>query len=121
VPGSFQITDLVDVSDFSIGFDGARNLATVDLDSSGRSIVAIQSRSQLLVLRVLDGSTETLADFRTAAGTEFKQQTDVAVDDQDRVHVVWWQSGGVPGTVCHALNLPGPKLDHPGFTGDRLV
>ncbi len=104
VPGNFQITDLVDVSDFSIGHDGARNLATLDLDSSGRPIVAVQNRSGLLVLRVLDGSTETLADFRAAPGTEFKQQTDVAVDDQGRVHVVWWQSGGVPGTVCHAVN-----------------
>ena len=104
VPGDFQITDLVEVSDFSIGFSGARDIATLDLDSSGRPVVAVQDRSQLLVLRVVDGATETLADFRAASGVGFKQQTDVAIDDQGRVHVVWWQSGGVPGTVCHAVS-----------------
>ena len=104
VPGNFQITDLVAVTDFSIGFSGARDIATLDLDSSGRPVVAVQNRSQLLILRVVDGATETLADFRAASGVDFKQQTDVGIDDQDRVHVVWWQSGGVPGTVCHAVS-----------------
>ena len=104
VPGDFQVTDLLDVSDFSIGFSGARDIATLDLDSSGRPVVAVQDRSQLRVLRVMDGGTEMLADFRAASGVEFKQQTDVAVDDQGRVHVAWWQSGAVPGTVCHAMS-----------------
>ena len=103
-PGDFQITQLVEVSDFSIGFSGARDIATLDLDSSGRPVVAVQDRSQLLVFRIVDGGTEMLADFRAASGVGFKQQTDVAVDDQGRVHVAWWQSGGVPGTVCHAVS-----------------
>ena len=104
VPGDFQITDLVEVSDFSIGTSGARDIATLDLDSSGRPVIAVQDRSQLRVLRVVDSGTETLADFRAATGVGFKQQTDVAIDDQGRVHVAWWQSGGVPGTVCHAVS-----------------
>ena len=86
------------------GFSGARDIATLDLDSSGRPVIAVQDRSQLRVLRVVDGGTEMLADFRAASGVGFKQQTDVAIDDQGRVHVAWWQSGGVPGTVCHAVS-----------------
>ena len=104
VPGDFQITDLVEVSDFSIGFSGARDIATLDLDSSGRPVVAVQDLSQLLVLRIVDSGTEMLADFRAASGIDFKQQTDVAVDEQGRVHVAWWQSGEAPGTVCHAVS-----------------
>ena len=103
-PGHFQISEVVQVSDFSIGGGGARDLATLDLDAGGDPVVAVQDRSQLLVLRVTDGGLETLGDFRAASGVEFKQQTDLVIDDDGRVHVVWWETGGVPGTVCHGAS-----------------
>ena len=103
-PGAFEITDALDVSDFFIGQSGAQDLATLDLDGSGRPVIATQSRSELTVIRLSDGAAEAIANFTAADGISFGQQTEIEIDAQGRTHLVWWQSGGVPGTVCHAVS-----------------
>ena len=104
VPGSFQIRDVAPISGFMLGFDGARDIATMDLDLVARPVVAMQSLSELTLLRLDGTDTETLESFQAAAGVVFGQQTDIDVDDSGRIHVTWWQSGEMPGTVCHAVN-----------------
>jgi hypothetical protein len=32
------------------------------------------------------------------------QQTEIEIDAQGRTHIVRWQSGENPGTVCHAVS-----------------
>lgn len=103
-PGAYDFENLTEVSDFSIGFSGARDLATLAVSSSGQPFVALQTRSRLQLLTVTGQGPQTLATFEAASGVRFMQQTDVSVDAQGQVHVVWWQSGEVPGTVCYATN-----------------
>ena len=99
--GAFEFQDLMSVTDFTIGFGGARDIATLDLTESGEPIVAIQTRSEMTVLRVGTQEVETLAQFQAQSGIQFMQQTEVVTDGSGMVHVIWWQSGEVPGTVCH--------------------
>ena len=103
-PGAFEITDAVELSDFFIGQSGARDIATLDLDGSGRPVIATQTRSELTVIRLSEGAPESIASFTAADGISFGQQTEIEIDAQGRTHLVWWQSGGVPGTVCHAVS-----------------
>lgn len=103
-PGSFEIMDALEVSDFSIGQSGARDLATLALDGSGRPVIAAQTRSELNVIRLTDGAWEPIANFTAEGGVAFGQQTEIEIDAQGRTHVLWWQSGEVPGTVCHAVS-----------------
>ena len=100
-PGLFTFQDLATIEDFEIGFSGARDLATLDLDPSGVPVVAIQTRSELTLMRVLPEGTETVASFEAPQGAVFAQQTEIVVDDSGRTHVTWWQSGESPGTVCY--------------------
>ena len=104
VPGSFQIRDVAPISGFTLGFDGARDIATMDLDLAARPVVAMQSLSELTLYLIDGANTEILESFRAAAGVVFGQQTDIDVDDSGRIHLTWWQTGEVPGTVCHAVN-----------------
>lgn len=100
-PGAFEFQDLISVTDFSIGFGGVRDIATLDLNENGEPIVAIQTRSDMTVLRVGTQEVETLAQFQAESGIQFMQQTEVVVDGSGQVHLIWWQSGESPGTVCH--------------------
>ena len=100
-PGAFEFQDLMSVTDFTIGMEGARDIATLKLTESGEPIVAIQTRSEMTLLRVGAQDVETLAQFQAQSGVAFMQQTDVVVDGSGQVHVTWWQSGENPGTVCH--------------------
>ena len=100
-PGAFEFQDLISVTDFTIGFGGARDIATLDLTENGEPIVAIQTRSEMTVLRVGTQEVETLAQFQAQSGIQFLQQTEVVVDGSGQVHVIWWQTGEAPGTVCH--------------------
>ncbi len=102
-PGAFEFQDLISVTDFTIGFSGARDIATLHLDGSGDPVVAIQTRSDMTVLRVGGQGVETLAEFQAVSGIRFGQQTEVVVDEAGQVHVTWWQSGESPGTVCHGV------------------
>jgi hypothetical protein len=106
MPGSFLVRDVASISGFSLGFDGARDIATMDLDLAARPVVAVQSLSELTLLRIDGAATEVLESFQAPAGVVFGQQTDIDVDDSDRIQPTWWQSGEVPGTVCHAVNGP---------------
>ena len=99
--GSFEFRDLTSVTDFTLGFAGARDIATLHLTENGEPIVAVQTRSETTVLRVGSQDVETLAQFQAQSGITFMQQTEVVVDGSDQVHVIWWQSGEMPGTVCH--------------------
>ena len=99
--GAFEFRDLMSVTDFTIGFGGARDIATLDLTDNGEPIVAIQTRSEMTVLRVGTQEMETLAQFQAQSGIQFMQQTEVVTDGSGTVHVIWWQSGEEPGTVCH--------------------
>ena len=99
--GSFEFQDLISVTDFTLGFSGARDIATLHLTENGEPIVAIQTRSETTVLRVGTQVVETLAQFQAQSGVTFMQQTEVVVDGSGQVHVIWWQSGEDPGTVCH--------------------
>ena len=90
--------------DFTIGFTGARDLATLDLDPSGTPIVAFQTRSETNVLRVGGQGVETLAQFGAPSGTQFRQQTEILVDQSGRTHLTWWQSGESLGTVCYGVS-----------------
>jgi hypothetical protein len=74
----------------------------MDLDLAARPIVATQTLSEMMLLRIDGANTDTLASFQAAAGVVFRQQTDIDVDDSGRIHVTWWQSGEMLGTVCHA-------------------
>ena len=100
-PGAFEFQDLISVTDFAIGHDGARDIATLHLNENGEPIVAIQTLSEMTVLRVGIQGVETLAQFQAESGIGFMQLTEVVVDRSGRVHVIWWQSGEDPGTVCH--------------------
>ena len=100
-PGAFQFQDVLSVTDFTIGFSGARDIATLDLTASGVPIVAIQTRREMTVIRMGTQGVETLGQFQPGSDIEFRQQTEVVVDAADRVHVIWWQSGEFPGTVCY--------------------
>ncbi len=102
-PSGFELLDVVGVGDFTIGFSGARDLATVALDREGRAVVAVQTSAETLVFRVDDGAIEELGRFQARPGSPLGQQTEVAVDGVGRIHLVWWQAGGTPGTVCHAV------------------
>ena len=62
---------------------------------------AAATRSETTVLRVGTQEVETLAQFQAQSGITFMQQTEVVADGSDQVHVIWWQSGEMPGTVCH--------------------
>ena len=99
--GSFEFQDLMPVTDFTLGFAGARDIATLDLDENGDPVVAVQTASELTVLRVGTQGVETLAQFQAQSGIQFGQQTEVVADGSGRVHVIWWQSGEDPGTVCY--------------------
>ena len=55
----------------------------------------------MTVLRVWTQEVETLAQFQAESGIQFMQQTEVVVDGSGQVHLIWWQSGESPGTVCH--------------------
>ncbi len=101
-PGSFTPQDLATIANFEIGFGGARDLATLDLDPDGVAVVAFQTRSELTVMRVLPEGTETVAGFEAPSGTLYMQQTEIVVDDNGRTHLAWWQSGENPGTACYA-------------------
>ena len=103
-PGSFEITDALEISGFSIGHGGARDLATLDLDASGRPVIATQTSSEFTVTRLVDGAAEPIASFSATGGVTYGQQTEIEIDAQGRTHLVWWQSGEIPGTVCHAVS-----------------
>jgi len=100
-PGAFEMMDVVEVTDFS---GGARDRATLDLDASGRPVIATQTKSEFTVMRLVDGAVQPVASFPAAEGITFGQQTEIEIDVQGRTHVVWWQSGEDPGTVCHAVS-----------------
>jgi hypothetical protein len=100
-PGAFQFQDVLSVTDFTIDFVGARDIATLDLTANGEPIVAIQTRSEMTVLRVGTQEIETLGQFQAGSNIQFRQQTEVVVDAAGRVHVAWWQNGEFPGTVCY--------------------
>jgi hypothetical protein len=103
-PDAFELSDVTAVSGFTIGFSGARDLATLDIDGSGVPIVAVQTKSLMELFRVEAAGVVKLASFQAPSGVTFKQQTDVEIDDAGKVHVAWWQSGDVPGTVCHGVS-----------------
>ena len=98
-----SVQDIASIDGFTIAFSGARDLATLALDSQGTPVVAIQTASELSVVRVGPSSVATLASFTATSGVVFGQQTEIAIDGQDRPHIVWWQSGEEPGTACHAV------------------
>ena len=100
-PGAFEMMDVVEVSNFA---GGARDLATLDLDGSGRPVIATQTKNDFTVVRLVDGAVEPIASFSAASGITFGQQTEIEIDVQGRTHLVWWQSGEDPGTVCHAVS-----------------
>ena len=100
---SYDAVDVVEVSDFSIGFSGARDLATLDLNASGEAIVATQTRSRMSVHRATLTEVTEVAAFEASSGTVFGQQTEVVVDGAGRIHLTWWQTGEAPGTICHAV------------------
>ena len=103
-PGAFEIMDAIEVSGFSIGPSGARDLATLDLDGSGRPVIGTQTTSAFTVIRLVGGVAESIASFPAADGVSFGQQTEIKIDALSRTHMVWWQSGDIPGTVCHAVS-----------------
>lgn len=100
-PGAFQFQDVLSATDFTIDFVGARDIATLDLTANGEPIVAIQTRSEMTVLRVGTQEIETLGQFQDGSNIQFRQQTEVVDDAVGRVHVAWWQNGEFPGTVCY--------------------
>jgi len=100
-PGAFEMMDVVEVTDFS---GGARDVGTLDLDASGRPVIATQTKSEFTVMRLVDGAVQPIASFPAAEGITFGHQTEIEIDVQGRTHIVWWQSGEDPGTVCHAVS-----------------
>jgi hypothetical protein len=102
-PGDFQINDLTQLQGFQIGFSGARDLATLALSPNGDVIVASQTAGGTRVFRIGADAVQEIAAFDPPAGVTLGQQTEVEVDAEGRIHVVWWQSGGDPGVVCHAV------------------
>jgi hypothetical protein len=103
-PGSFTTSEITTIDDFSIGFSGARDIATLALGASGEVIVAVQTMTRLTVFSVGGGTPVTLASFNAGPGVTFGQQTEVALDGQGRIHVTWWQTGESPGTVCYGVS-----------------
>ena len=103
-PGAFEMRDVTYVSGFAIGFAGARDMATLDLDGSAQPVVAVQTLTRLDLFRVTNETVVELAAFQAPPDVSFGQQTEVEVDDAGRIHVAWWQSGELPGTICHAVS-----------------
>lgn len=104
-PRSLTIRDLTDVSDFDIGFDGARDLATLALRPGGTPVVSVQTRSELAVFEVGAPTDSELARFQARDGIRFRQQTSTQVGPDGRIHVAFWQTGEeTPGTLCHAVS-----------------
>lgn len=100
-PGAFEMMDVVEVAGFS---GSARDIATLDLDAFGRPVIATQTKSDFTVVRLVDGAVQPIASFSAASGITLGQQTEIEIDAQGRTHIVRWQSGENPGTVCHAVS-----------------
>jgi hypothetical protein len=100
-PGAFEMMDVVEVAGFS---GSARDIATRDLDAFGRPVIATQTKSDFTVVRLVDGAVQPITSFSAASGITLGQQTEIEIDAQGRTHIVRWQSGENPGTVCHAVS-----------------
>jgi hypothetical protein len=101
---ALEIRDVTGVTDITIGFSGARDLATLALDASGRPLVSVQTLTRMELLRITDIAATEIASFEAAPGVTFGQHTEIAVDGGGRTHIVWWQSGDPPGAICHAVS-----------------
>ena len=105
-PGNLVVRELTAVSDFDIGFDGARDLATLALRPDGTPIVSVQTRSELSVFEVGPAEDTELVRFQARDGVRFRQQTDTRVAANGDIHIAFWQTGEEsPGTVCHAVGF----------------
>lgn len=105
--GTVELMDVAPIDDFSIGMDGARDIATLALDGSGQPVVAIQNRSALTVAR-WNGTDFDLESFPASAGTTLRQQTAIAVDAANRTHVAYWLGTGTESIVCHGVSSSTP-------------
>ena len=93
-------TDVTTLDDFTVGSAGARDIATVALDSSGEPVVAIQNRSELILATGGDARFQ-LESFPAAAGLALRQQTSIGVTHGDQIHVIFWLEDGSDDLVCH--------------------
>lgn len=103
-PSSEDRWDVTTVTGFTIGFAGARDLATFDF-GAGQDVVAYQTRSLLgLIKSGNQPGTWTERTWAAAPGITFGQQTEVVIGATGEVHLVWWQDGERPGTICYATD-----------------
>jgi hypothetical protein len=87
------------LDDIEIGFDGARNIATLALDPASDAPVIV-AQSKTLTWLATRGAGGFVVE-PVASGTTFAQQTSVAVR-AGVIHLVYWQrDGAVPGTVIY--------------------
>ena len=70
----------IDITDFQIGPDGARDLATLALAADGSAVITAQTHRSTRVVRVTNGTATDVAPFTAPDGTFFGQQTKGGID-----------------------------------------
>jgi len=80
VPGALEIIDAMDITDFQMGHDGARDLATLALAADDSAVITAQTHRSTRVVRVTNGTATDVATFTAPDGTFFGQPTKGGID-----------------------------------------
>ena len=102
-----RVVDSLDA--LSFGFIGARNITSIALDSSGTPFIAYTDE-KVVKLAVWDGSTWQVSAVFDAGQGELGQIVALALDDQDRPHLTYFEvtnSRPLDGMVKYAVGTSG--------------
>ena len=107
----WTISEVGELKDLLFGFEGARNITSIQVDGEGNPVIAYSDTSNIKVAR-WNGSgwdTETLTT-RKDRGKEFGQLVSLKLDGTGRAHLTWFEiteRGPLDGVVMYALGTPG--------------
>ena len=106
----WAITEIAELENVVLGFEGARNITSIALDSSGNPWIAFGDRNRTS-LAVFDGTEWQIDDIATSGSGDVPQgqQVSLEIDADDRPHLAFFRTDSASplfGTIRYALGEP---------------